>query len=192
MNDIKREVQETISQEAISALVDGELSNKDMVRGFAACNSDEGRHIWAVYHQIGDVLRSKELAIALSDSFDARMRARLAAEMHVGAEHKPPVRRWLDMGGLRVRWQHLTRHGVTVSGVLAMAAMAVVVVNLTASNPRINTVGTPLVERIDVDAPVAAAENSLVDYMTAHKRHAPSLYSAGDGRVPAEIMTGAN
>jgi sigma-E factor negative regulatory protein RseA len=87
MSDIKREIQEAVSQETISAFVDGELSNKDMMRGFTACNSDEGRHIWAVYHQIGDVLRSKELAIALSDSFDARMRARLAAEMHVGAEH---------------------------------------------------------------------------------------------------------
>jgi sigma-E factor negative regulatory protein RseA len=66
-------------REHISALGDGALHPDDLELALAALQAPDGRHAWAVYHRIGDVMRA-EAAPDLSPDFSARLAARLAAE----------------------------------------------------------------------------------------------------------------
>src|SRR5690606_24586922 len=70
----------------LSALTDSELDL--LVADAALQNLDEDtREDWELYHRIGDMLRSEELAAPMSAGFAARMAARLDAE----APHAPVV-----------------------------------------------------------------------------------------------------
>lgn len=78
-------------REQISAFCDGELAMAaadiqsaadvaaDVELTFAGLGTPEGRQLWAVYHQIGDVLRS-QASPDLSPGFSERLAARLASE----------------------------------------------------------------------------------------------------------------
>jgi len=68
------------TQEQISAFADGELSGSHIDVALAALRQPDGKASWDVYHQIGDVLRSDDMAVSLSPGFAARMAARLDAE----------------------------------------------------------------------------------------------------------------
>jgi sigma-E factor negative regulatory protein RseA len=69
-----------IGREQISAFADGELSSQQIDIVLAALRQEPGRADWEIYHEIGDVLRSDDMAIPLSAGFAARMAARLDAE----------------------------------------------------------------------------------------------------------------
>lgn len=69
-----------MTQEQISAFADGELADSHMELLLVALRQPEGRNTWDVYHQIGDVLRSEEMGFSLSSDFAARMASRLDAE----------------------------------------------------------------------------------------------------------------
>lgn len=67
----------------ISAMVDGELSNAQWASALARlaeANNHDGKKTWEIYHQIGDVLRSDDLAVTLSPGFSSRFSALLDAE----------------------------------------------------------------------------------------------------------------
>lgn len=68
------------TQEQISALADDELSDSQIELALAALRDPQARADWDMYHQIGDVLRSDDMAFSLSAGFSARMAARLEAE----------------------------------------------------------------------------------------------------------------
>ncbi len=78
------------TQEQISALADGELTDSQFDLALAALRHPERQADWDTYHQIGDVLRSDDMAFAMSDDFSTRMAARLAAEPTIIAP--PPTR----------------------------------------------------------------------------------------------------
>nr|WP_315392323.1 sigma-E factor negative regulatory protein [uncultured Duganella sp.] len=65
--------------ENISALADGELPHSERDLAFAALDTAEGQAAWQAYHLTGDVLRD-EADGTLSEGFNARLAARLAAE----------------------------------------------------------------------------------------------------------------
>ena len=67
------------NRELISALSDGEIPDVDRELALAALDTPEGRQAWALFHQIGDVLRA-DPATDLSPGFAERMAARLEAE----------------------------------------------------------------------------------------------------------------
>src|SRR5450830_1595764 len=69
-----------ISREQISALADGELVDAHINVALAVLREPEEQITWDLYHQIGDVLRSEDMAFAVSGVFAAKMRARLDAE----------------------------------------------------------------------------------------------------------------
>ncbi|MGS0742028.1 sigma-E factor negative regulatory protein [Glaciimonas sp. GG7] len=69
-----------ISQEQISALIDGELSNAYVDMALVALSDSEGLATWDAYHQVGDILRSNDMAIKLSSEFNLRMFERLNTE----------------------------------------------------------------------------------------------------------------
>lgn len=67
--------------EWVSALMDGRLRGDELQAALAAMNSGDSRECWQVYHLIGDVLRSPDLAAQPADStFVARLGERLARE----------------------------------------------------------------------------------------------------------------
>ncbi|MDY7578495.1 RseA family anti-sigma factor [Herbaspirillum sp. RTI4] len=64
----------------ISALVDSEQLENSMHVSLAGLHNPDARAAWDVYHQIGDVLRSDDMAFSFSDKFSARMWGLLEAE----------------------------------------------------------------------------------------------------------------
>lgn len=67
----------------ISAMIDGELSDAQWESALARLsdvNNIEGKKTWEIYHQIGDVLRSDDLAVNMSPDFSSRFSALLDAE----------------------------------------------------------------------------------------------------------------
>ena len=48
-------------REYLSALVDGELNGETLTQTLAFSATDDGRQLWALYHLVGDTLRSPEL-----------------------------------------------------------------------------------------------------------------------------------
>lgn len=67
------------NRELISALCDGEIPDPDQELALAALDTPDGQQAWALFHQIGDVLRA-EGAPDLSPGFAERLAARLDAE----------------------------------------------------------------------------------------------------------------
>ena len=66
--------------ELLSALADGQLDGAELARALAYAEESEGRATWQVYHLVGDVLRSPELARPAKPDFMAGFRAQLAQE----------------------------------------------------------------------------------------------------------------
>lgn len=74
------------TQELISALVDGQLQGEAFARGVELATADaRSRETWAIYHLIGDVVRSGENGVGSEPTaFVARLQQRLASEQPVG------------------------------------------------------------------------------------------------------------
>lgn len=73
-------------RERLSALADGQLYGDELEAAFAYASGDEeGAKTWQLYHMVGDVLRSADLAQPANPAFMARLREQLAQEA-------PPVR----------------------------------------------------------------------------------------------------
>ena len=78
-NDVNR-------RERLSALADGELEGDERAAALAfASDDEEGQATWQLYHLVGDVLRSPDLAQPVNPAFLSRLREQLAKEA-------PPVR----------------------------------------------------------------------------------------------------
>ena len=68
------------NREQVSALVDGELDSDNFKRLLLQMHDDGARATWALYHRIGDVIRSEEMAAPVSEDFSARFAARFESE----------------------------------------------------------------------------------------------------------------
>ena len=114
-----------MTQEQISALLDSELGDSHIEVALATLRRNEGRNTWDVYHQIGDVLRSEEMARDFSEGFTDRLLARLDEEPPILAPVRQaeaqPAQLQQAAGGVRAR-----RFAMP----LAIAAAAVVAVVL--------------------------------------------------------------
>jgi sigma-E factor negative regulatory protein RseA len=60
MNEDPRQREQ--ERERLSALADGELQGGEFAQAVGFAGGDDGRAAWALYHLVGDVLRSPELA----------------------------------------------------------------------------------------------------------------------------------
>ena len=68
-------------REQLSALVDGALHRDELPLALDFAYEQQGREAWCLYHLVGDVLRSPELATGTdSRDFLSRLRQNLAAE----------------------------------------------------------------------------------------------------------------
>lgn len=73
--------QDLKQREQLSALADGQLQGEEWAEALRFAAQDEGRDAWQVYHLVGDVLRSAELARpGDGGAFLARLQEKIAQE----------------------------------------------------------------------------------------------------------------
>ncbi|HZW12760.1 MAG TPA: sigma-E factor negative regulatory protein [Noviherbaspirillum sp.] len=182
-----------MAREDISALADGELAGHHVEMAFAALRQKEGRADWDVYHQIGDVLRSDDMAVTLSPGFAERMAARLDAEPAIVApamaQPVMPVSKDVSRSHQVKRW--------AMPGMAAAAAMAAVAFiatpQLMVAMNGANTEASSLALSAERVIPSHAEQSAVVaasipegvvlrdpridEYLLAHQRFSPSVYS---------------
>jgi sigma-E factor negative regulatory protein RseA len=172
----------SLVQERISVFADGETSDEQLDVALAELRSEDGKADWALYHQIGDLLRSDEMAMPLSAGFHAGMAARLAAEPALIAP-----------AALRVTARKSGVRRLALPGVLAAAAAAVAFVGTPqlmvamqgapALSPAIAVVSDSGVARTALNAGAARGgavlrDQGIDEYLMAHQRFSPSVYSS--------------
>lgn len=82
--------------EQLSALMDGELEGEALAHALRLAHDEESQATWELYHLVGDVLRSPELAVHASSPLLGRLREQLAQEpaaarVPVGLQSESPV-----------------------------------------------------------------------------------------------------
>lgn len=171
----------TMAKENISVLVDGELNATEMDKVLSSLYDSQEKETWALYHQIGDVLRSDEMDVSLSSDFSLKMHNLLENEPLIMVPSHKKLR------GKFAQFQHKSIKKVVASSMAAVAALAFVVVNVNQKD------GVPDEANVVATADNSAATNgtsnnlalvsddqdsSLDDYMLAHSRFSPSFYGA--------------
>lgn len=111
-------------RERLSALADGELQGDEFAQAVGFAADGDGQSTWALYHLVGDVLRSPELACHGRPSLLDGVRAELAREPRpapVTAVAAPVVRPEVKpaANGAAFRWK-------MVAGVASLAAVSAI------------------------------------------------------------------
>jgi len=207
-----------ISREQISALADGELVDSHVSMALAVLRQPEEQVTWDLYHQIGDVMRSEEMAFSLSDGFAAKMSARLDAEPTIIAPQLTttaaeqiivPVAvndaTASNVVSLMPARKRFVRRFVMPGAAAAAAIVAVVLVTgqqqsttvASAPAPTVSTVATVSVPSAITNVAATssmqqgtasisslaqqgevARDPRIDDYLLAHQRFSPSMYSS--------------
>lgn len=179
-------------QERISVFADGETSDAQRDITLGDLRGAEGQATWALYHQIGDLLRSDEMAAPMSAGFAASMAQRLAAEPVLIAP--AAVER-----GRKAGFRRLALPGVLAAAAAAVAFVAtpqlmVAMQGAPASGPAIAAVGDSSVSRTALAGNAARAgvvmrSQGIDDYLMAHQRFSPSVYSSAQYARAATFAT---
>jgi sigma-E factor negative regulatory protein RseA len=191
-------------QEKISALTDGELEPSELDAAFASLRQPEGRKDWDLYHQIGDVLRSEEMAVEMSPDFAARMAAKLDAEPTILAPvaqaskkqsaaicSKSDMAKRFAMPGLAAVLAVFTAYLVAPQLITdgdtkptqnyassSLASAGTQAMAPVASIPAM-PVAVPVTANASADSnpeAVVLRDPAIDEYLIAHQRYSPSLY----------------
>lgn len=180
------------SREQISALADGELSEQHVDIALAGMRQSDARADWELYHQIGDILRSDEMAVTLSSGFAAKMAARLDAEPTIIA----PLPSTIEAAAAvvdKTSARSLKRWAApSIAAAAAMATVAFVTTPQLMVALKDDRVPEQEIARVAAVASSSEQENVSVasapegvvlrdpridDYLLAHQRFSPSVYS---------------
>jgi len=82
---------ERTQREQLSALADGQLQGTPFIQAVDFSTSPQGQATWAMYHLVGDVLRSPELARPHGSDVLAAVRAHMASEPRPALQTTPLV-----------------------------------------------------------------------------------------------------
>lgn len=188
----------TTKREQISALADGQLQGDAFAQAMACAGDDDGLATWQLYHLVGDVMRSNELARADgSNQLLSRLREQMAQEPAVQRPEALAAQPGLDVvaqaelpaaNASVFRWK-------MVAGVASLAAVAAIGWSSVgalqggrgAAGPQLASAGAPVVQAVQApqglppSAPmVAVVENEgqqvmirdprLDELLAAHKQ----------------------
>jgi sigma-E factor negative regulatory protein RseA len=196
-----------LSWEQISALADNELSDRHVDVAIAALRHPEEQAAWDIYHRIGDVLRSEEMAIAMRPDFMARMTARLDAEPVIIAPAFSRVASAPQPAAANGKAKFSRFKRFAVPGMVAAAAASVALITApqlmvatkgnatgetaqvmigSASHPApthgaVVSASAPqatLVSTSTSDGAVVLRDPHIDEYLRAHQRFSPSVYSS--------------
>ena len=177
-----------VRSEQLSALADGQLQGDEFAAALAWAAEDEGRDTWGVYHLVGDVLRSSDLARPVNPAFLSRLRDELAKEAPPQRPQAP-----VELDPLDHRAAHLPAAANAsvfrwkmVAGFASLAAVAAIGwtsfsqlqgaggpgAQLAASSPeRATAQGAPVVAVADADGQqVMIRDPRLDELLAAHKQ----------------------
>ena len=151
-----------MSDEKISALVDGDLAGQDAGKAIDALRDAKAREAWSTYHLIGDAMRGTR---ELGGDFSARLAWRLDEEPTVLAPRNPPrpERKWLAPMPIAASFA-----AVALVGWLAFAPQQ--------PAPVPAPVIAKAQEKKPVIVPLPVATN---DYLLAHQGFSPRLALQG-------------
>lgn len=212
-----------VIREEISALADGELDGQQVDVALAALRQEQGLADWDLYHRIGDVLRSDDMAISLSPGFSARMAARLEAEPTIIApacagnssgsastQRQPeqsmaqdgdaamrPMKRWAVPGMAAAAAMAAVTFVATPQLMVAMkgggeSADAPLLADGATQNATIAAVSgaePAAVVTASVPEGVVLRDPRIDDYLLAHQRLSPSVYSTAQYARSATFAT---
>jgi sigma-E factor negative regulatory protein RseA len=158
------------NQQYISALMDGELDTELLPSVISSVYQASGREQWDIYHQIGDVLRSEEMAYNPTNNFSKRLAMQLAHEPSFIA---PPK---------RSRVQRLSKWPVTAAATAAVLTgfvIAPTIFNWPAETPVSASLSIPTSadQLVLADRQSSNADSiKLQNYILWHQSSTPSLY----------------
>lgn len=185
-------------REQISALADGELAGQQMDVAFAALRQAEGQIDWEIYHQIGDVLRSEDMSVTLSPGFASRMAARLESEpAMIALPHSNSSLNPLAKHSLK-RWALPSMAAAAAMAAVAFVAtpqLMVAAKNDTAINTNAGiaavqpTVESGAMMMAAVPDGMVLRDPRIDDYLLAHQRFSPSVYSTAQYARSATFAT---
>lgn len=197
-----------MTQEQISALADGELPDAHVDMALAALRRGDGKADWDIYHQIGDVLRSDDMAVNLSAGFAARFSARLDAEPTIVAPHVTmPTASPTTTSGNSV--SNVSGNKVRRWALPSMAAAAAMATVAFFTTPQLMVamkgngdsavVGMEAAVESSAAMMAASAPEGVVlrdpridDYLMAHQRISPSVYSTAQFARSANFAADSN
>jgi sigma-E factor negative regulatory protein RseA len=177
-----------MAREQISALADGELPEQHVNMVLGTLRQIENKADWEIYHQIGDVLRSDDMAVPLSAGFASRMAARLDAEPAIvapavadrtaeqAAEAMRPAKRWAMPSMVAAAAVAAVAFITTPQLMVAMKSEPAIVetAKLASVGPAADQAATVATSGSDG---VILRDPGIDDYLLAHQRFSPSVYS---------------
>lgn len=207
-----------MTREQISAFADGECTDTHVEIVLASLRQAEGKTDWNIYHQIGDVLRSDDMAVSLSPGFAARMAARLDAEPTIIAPAIAvnPARSSDEENHASIATRSMNRWalpGMLAGAVAAVTAFIVTpqlmvatkgepgiddgsMMVVSSSRARsgkaaasITDVGQGRVVTASLAEGVVLRDARIDEYLLAHQRFSPSVYSTAQYARSATFAT---
>jgi sigma-E factor negative regulatory protein RseA len=212
-----------MAREQISALADGELAEQHMQTALTALRHQEARADWEIYHQIGDVLRSDDMAVTMSPQFTASLFERLESEPTIIAPPDTPfpqenvlapnvsrsrasigptppfLRRWAVPGMIAAAVATVAfvatpqlmvamKSGAPLQGSEPAIASAEQIQPLKTSGA---TLASGQVDAVTATMPdgVVLRDPRIDDYLLAHQRFSPSMYSTAQFARSATFET---
>lgn len=189
-----------MTREQISAFADGELAEQHVDVALAAMRKQDGRDDWELYHQIGDLLRSDDMDVKLSSGFAARMAARLEMEPTIVApapsDHSPTT-----AASVRRPFKRWAMPGMVAAAAMATVAFITTPQLMVATKSEPSGANTPAVAAADAQVAVVSdhAPEGVVlrdpridEYLLAHQRFSPSVYSTAQYARSATFATDSN
>lgn len=183
-----------MTQEQISAFTDGELPDAQFDIALAALREPDNYAKWNVYHQIGDVLRSDDMAVEMSPDFMARLSKRLDDEPTIIAPVTQPQTGQQKSPGIAFVAAHPARPFL-LRGMAAAAAVAAIAFiatpQLMVASKMSPTSGaasmlasasqsvsmSPKAQGIARQEGEVLRDSGIDEYLLAHQRFSPSVYS---------------
>lgn len=166
-------------QELISAFADGELDEARHPEVLALLDTPDGRAAWDELHLSGDILRSDDMALRMSGDFAAGVSARLESEPVFLA---PPA-------ALGNRLRRLAMPGAAVAAAVVLTVLTVP--HLAGLAPGATPAAKPEVAALAVvtGAPDVLRDARIDEYLLAHQRFSPSVYSTAQFARSATFAT---
>lgn len=166
-------------KELLSAWMDGELTSRDAATCLRSCKADAAlTNDWAIYHCIGDVLRSEGSACH-SSRLTAAIVRRLDAEPHVLVTARA---RTGTANRAAARWRTPAAVAASLAAIAVVAGVAIL--ELTTQRQQLASLPVPAsVERV-VEIP-APAEPAIIparlssQYLAAHVQYSGGLAMQG-------------
>jgi len=211
-----------MAMEQVSAFADGEIPESQVSNVLASLYQSEGQADWEIYHQIGDVLRSDDMAVSMSPGFSAKMAAALADEPALVAPVLRATIKGSDgeaIGNSSGLFSSRQSRRWTMPGMLAAAAVAAVAfvatpqlmvamksvpVDTHASVRALALARADAALAVKVNASSSAVASStehegvvlrdprIDDYLLAHQRFSPSVYSTAQYARSATFANDSN